>query len=124
MFRILSQDLHTIDLEFLMYGGTNITGLRMVRPDFALESLPSEGPMLLGSALVYDAVQLFAHALTSMSDANITTVHPLNCSAEDSWAHGYTLINFMKAVRFNRQGIYFFISQNYKTLAWVFCIFF
>lgn len=92
------QDLHTIDLEFLMYGGTNITGFRMVKPEANPTPIPQEGPMLLGSALLYDAVQLFSHALSSMSEANITTVRPLNCSAEDSWAHGYTLVNFMKAV--------------------------
>lgn len=33
MYLQLLQDLHTVDLDEFKYGGTNITGFRLVNPD-------------------------------------------------------------------------------------------
>ncbi|XP_037082453.1 glutamate receptor ionotropic, kainate 2-like [Pollicipes pollicipes] len=49
------------------------------------------------TALMYDAVHVFARALHQYDQA--LTVRPLSCQAEDSWAEGNTLVNFIKLVR-------------------------
>jgi len=82
-----------------MYSGTNITGFKIVQPDESTaDSSSKEEPLLLGSALMNDAVHLFAHGVAAMGEVNISTVEPLDCTTDESWAHGSTLINYMKMV--------------------------
>jgi len=50
------------------------------------------------TALMYDAVQLFAVALTSaphLSDVRMTS---LSCNQDRAWKHGASIINFIKTV--------------------------
>lgn len=47
---------------------------------------------------MYDAVHLFAKALHDLDTSQQIDVRPLSCEAEDTWPHGYSLINYMKIV--------------------------
>lgn len=47
---------------------------------------------------MYDAVHLFAKALHDLDTSQQIDIHPLSCDAQDTWPHGYSLINYMKIV--------------------------
>lgn len=57
---------------------------------------------------MYDAVHLFAKALHDLDASQQMDIHPLSCDAQDTWPHGYSLINYMKIVRIC-------LSNNYDT---------
>lgn len=123
-YLITSLDLHTVNLEPFMYGGTNITAFRLVSPDNPLVrqtiknwtsidtksggSSSSSKKINLGyfntstikaeTALMYDAVHLFAKALHDLDSSQQIDIHPLSCDNQDTWPHGYSLINYMKIV--------------------------
>jgi glutamate receptor, ionotropic, invertebrate len=122
-YLITSLDLHTINLEPFQYGGTNITAFRLVNPDNPLvrQTIKNwtsiDGKMMSGSsgkksnfvyenssvikaetALMYDAVHLFAKALHDLDSSQQIDIHPLSCDNQDTWPHGYSLINYMKIV--------------------------
>lgn len=109
---ITTLDLHTIDLEPYQYGGTNITGLRMVDPQSEIVQMTvkrwsdlelkkgrnlsiSPDKITVNMALIHDAVQLFARALRRL-DSNTIDIKPLDCERQMNWGHGASLINFMK----------------------------
>ena len=48
------------------------------------------------TALMYDAVHVFARALHRFNQK--LTVRPLNCQTEDSWAEGNSLVNYIRLV--------------------------
>jgi len=50
------------------------------------------------TALMYDAVHLFAKALHDLDSSQRIDIKPLNCDSADTWPHGYSLINYMKVV--------------------------
>lgn len=50
------------------------------------------------TALMYDAVHLFAKALHDLDTSQRIDIKPLSCDAVDTWPHGYSLINYMKIV--------------------------
>ncbi|KXJ69706.1 hypothetical protein RP20_CCG026076 [Aedes albopictus] len=50
------------------------------------------------TALMYDAVHLFAKALHDLDTSQQIDIHPLSCDTQDTWPHGYSLINYMKIV--------------------------
>jgi len=50
------------------------------------------------TALMYDAVHLFAKALHDLDSSQRIDIKPLSCEKEDTWPHGYSLINYMKIV--------------------------
>lgn len=50
------------------------------------------------TALIYDAVLLFAKALHELDRNQNVYVKSLNCEGTDSWAYGHNLINYMKLV--------------------------
>ncbi|XP_047735687.1 glutamate receptor ionotropic, kainate 2-like, partial [Hyalella azteca] len=94
---ITSLDLHTVDLEDFKYSGTNTTALRLINlSDGTLQQilrdwsadLDDSGNIFGGEivstelALVYDAVQLFARALSDLDKTRAIEVLPLNCSKE------------------------------------------
>lgn len=102
-----------------MYGGTNITAFRLVNPDSPLvrqtaknwtniDSKLGSKKINLGyyntsvikaeTALMYDAVHLFAKALHDLDSSQQIDIHPLSCDNQDTWPHGYSLINYMKIV--------------------------
>ena len=53
------------------------------------------------TALVHDAVQVFAAALRSLDSSQEISLQPLSCSGENTWQHGNSLINYMKMVEMN-----------------------
>ena len=117
-YLITSLDLHTVNLEPFQYGGTNITAFRLVDPDnsdvkqtvknwtssdikfgkkvnFGHENV---SVIKAETALMYDAVHLFAKALHDLDSSQQIDIHPLSCDNQDTWPHGYSLINYMKIV--------------------------
>lgn len=50
------------------------------------------------TALMYDAVHLFAKALHDLDSSQRIDIKPMSCDAADTWPHGYSLINYMKIV--------------------------
>ncbi|KFB52145.1 AGAP000801-PA-like protein [Anopheles sinensis] len=111
-YLITSLDLHTINLDEFKYGGTNITAFRLVDPENpevaqAIHNW-TVGEARLGkkvdfktaaeTALMYDAVHLFAKALHDLDTSQQIDIHPLSCDTQDTWPHGYSLINYMKIV--------------------------
>lgn len=125
-YLITSLDLHTVNLEPFMYGGTNITAFRLVNPDnplvrqtvknwTSIDTKSSGGSssnsgkkinfgyfntstIKAETALMYDAVHLFAKALHDLDSSQQIDIHPLSCDNQDTWPHGYSLINYMKIV--------------------------
>ncbi|XP_046673759.1 glutamate receptor ionotropic, kainate 2-like [Homalodisca vitripennis] len=108
---ITSLDLHTIDLEPFMYAGTNITGVRFFDPEsaevqqvikFWAERKKDHGQdikaetLLAETALVHDAVLLYAKALDEFLKGRQLELKSLSCDNNDNWEHGYSIINFMK----------------------------
>ncbi|XP_055610691.1 glutamate receptor ionotropic, kainate 2 isoform X2 [Uranotaenia lowii] len=134
-FIISSMDLHTIDLEPYQYSGTNITGIRLVDPEeekihqvteflntsqiaktLELKEGLNPATMRVETALMYDAVLLFAEALKHL--IGIDPPHPLEpiplkCEDDVTWKNGYSIINYMKTstvhgltrtVKFDHEG--------------------
>lgn len=104
------QDLQTLDLEPYQYSGVNITGIRILDPedpdslatynDYLYEmELEDLSKMRVEWALIYDAVQLFARAFKQFKEAVKGNVRALTCDGFDSWEHGASLANFIRAVR-------------------------
>lgn len=50
------------------------------------------------TALMYDAVHLFAKALHDLDSSQQIDIKSLSCDVVDFWPHGYSLINYMKVV--------------------------
>lgn len=50
------------------------------------------------TALMYDAVHLFAEALHALDSSQRIDIKPLSCDNVDTWPHGYSLINYMRVV--------------------------
>ncbi|XP_011503888.1 PREDICTED: glutamate receptor ionotropic, kainate 1-like, partial [Ceratosolen solmsi marchali] len=113
---ITSLDLHAIDLSEFKHGGTNITAFRIVNPEKTqivvrdwiigeerysrkLEIEQNEDNhtfIKTETALMYDAVHLFARALHVLDASQQIEIKPLSCDLTDTWDHGYSLINYMK----------------------------
>lgn len=104
-------------MEEFKYGGTNITAFRLVDPEnhYVQESVnewslaeikagikhpPFQNSSVVKAetALMYDAVHLFAKALHDLDTSQQIDIQPLSCDGEDTWPHGYSLINYMKIV--------------------------
>ncbi|XP_058809851.1 glutamate receptor ionotropic, kainate 2-like [Phymastichus coffea] len=123
---ITSLDLHTVDLSEFKHGGTNITAFRIVNPDRTRETIRD---WIFGeqryfrkleiehteteTALMYDAVYLFARALHVLDASQQIEIKQLSCESSDTWDHGYSLINYMKnvemdgltgGIKFDNQG--------------------
>ncbi|KAG8176522.1 hypothetical protein JTE90_018995, partial [Oedothorax gibbosus] len=107
---ITSLDLHTVDLEDFQYGGTNITGYRLVDEDSPAYSAvldkwrspkgqPGKEPALTTeAALLYDATRLFSRALTDLDKGQKIHIKSLSCDTEEPWPHGISLINYMRMI--------------------------
>merc|ERR1719270_3050085 len=52
------------------------------------------------TALIYDSVTAFAIALNKLDTVQQVRQQRLDCSGEQSWAHGNSLVNYMKLVEF------------------------
>lgn len=117
-YLITSLDLHSVELEEFKYGGTNITAFRLVDPynsvvqstirnwTLDMDTVSSTKQqnkshitiIKAETALMYDAVHLFAKALHDLDTSQQIDINPLSCDDTDTWLHGYSLINYMKIV--------------------------
>ena len=50
------------------------------------------------TALMYDAVELFAKALKELTVAQTVTTQSLSCDKKETWTFGNSLLNYMKSV--------------------------
>lgn len=139
-YLITSLDLHSVDLDEFKYGGTNITAFRLIDPDKPEIQRAVKGwvygearlgrKLQLGptsakdnmtfikteTALMYDAVHLFAKALHDLDTSQQIDVKPLSCESEDTWPHGYSLINYMKIVEMKGlTGVIKFDHQGFRS---------
>ncbi|XP_046751512.1 glutamate receptor ionotropic, kainate 2-like [Diprion similis] len=124
---IASLDLSTIDLEPYQYGGTNLTGLRLIDPDdpvvidtfqkHALEwGVDSPSQITAEAALIYDSVQVFGRALKQLDDAIVADTKPSLCQNIDSWEHGSSLMNIMRSIESTGMtGLIKFDSSGYRS---------
>ncbi|GLV43975.1 Kainate-type ionotropic glutamate receptor subunit 1D [Carabus blaptoides fortunei] len=132
-YLITNLDLHTIDLFPYKHGGANITGIQLVDPTdekiistaralhrLRLEARPDlekvyrpELNFRVETALIYDAVYLFAKSLKQLKISKSLNLKQLFCNDTNSWEHGYSIINYMKTnsikgltgdVKFDYQG--------------------
>ncbi|XP_049301470.1 glutamate receptor ionotropic, kainate 2-like isoform X3 [Anopheles funestus] len=132
---ITSLDLHTIDLEPYQYSGTNITGVRLIDPEedkikqvaeflnasqiaktLELHDGLNPAKMRVETALMYDAVLLFAEALKHLIGSEpprLLEPIALKCDDPTTWKNGYSVINYMKSstihgltrcIKFDHQG--------------------
>ncbi|XP_066999463.2 glutamate receptor ionotropic, kainate 2 isoform X3 [Anabrus simplex] len=138
-YLITSLDLHSVDLEEFKYGGTNITAFRLVDPEkpevqkvvrdwmygeARYGRKPEQGNsrkenltfIKTETALMYDAVHLFAKALHDLDSSQRIDIKPLSCDAVDTWPHGYSLINYMKIVEMRGlTGVIKFDNQGFRS---------
>ncbi|XP_046669515.1 glutamate receptor ionotropic, kainate 2-like [Homalodisca vitripennis] len=131
---ITDMDMHTKNLEPFVYGGTNITGIRMVDPSdpivreatayFRIKEAGekgslthfSESPMKLETALIADSVALFARGLRHLNLSKDIQMRALDCQDTISWEHGYSLINYMKMSEFQGiTGLVKFDNEGFRT---------
>lgn len=57
-----------------------------------------EDHFIVDTALIYDAIRLFAEALQQLSISKRLEAKNLFCNESHSWEHGYSIINYMKTV--------------------------
>ncbi|XP_073988412.1 glutamate receptor ionotropic, kainate 2-like isoform X2 [Rhodnius prolixus] len=112
-FFLTSLDAHTLDFGEFKYGKTNITALRLIDPqrhmvqaavhDLTFAEEKRKRPLLLTpdtvkteSALIFDAVNLFAKALHGINQD--LSVKSLSCYELDKWEYGYSLVEHMKLI--------------------------
>ncbi|XP_054273168.1 glutamate receptor ionotropic, kainate 2-like [Macrosteles quadrilineatus] len=133
---ITTLDMQSVDLEPFVYGGTNITGFRMIDPEdsmvrdaieyFKNREISRFGDLSvinfnktflkLESALIVDSVLLFARGLNQLSLSKEITTQPLNCVDTTNWEHGYSLINYMKISEFHGvTGLVKFDHEGFRT---------
>merc|ERR1719397_2008487 len=68
------------------------------------------------TALIYDSVTAFAIALNKLDTVQQVRQQRLDCSGEQSWAHGNSLVNYMKMVEFvGLSGKIEFDTQGLRT---------
>ncbi|XP_067123751.1 glutamate receptor ionotropic, kainate 2 isoform X1 [Centruroides vittatus] len=114
---LTSLDIDTVDLEDFQYGGTNISGYRLVEQEMQQTSVINQVWQPLSPvhnqrdldntilrvsstevALMYDAVKLLAKALNDLDQGQKIRPRPLSCVTEEPWVHGISLINYMRMI--------------------------
>nr|CAD7601759.1 unnamed protein product [Timema genevievae] len=114
---ITSLDAHTLDFSEFEHLQTNVTFLRLIDPN-SPEVVNAVNDWVHGereygrvlnirpetvrveAALMYDAVNLFAKAITQLDNNNLIEVTPLNCESGNIWPYGFALKNYMKHIKF------------------------
>ncbi|KAG1662335.1 Glutamate receptor ionotropic, kainate 2 [Nymphon striatum] len=111
---ITNLDLHTVDLSETYFSQTNITGFRLVDPDNLLvkkirsdlsyreninKKKDEERKTIIKTetALIFDAVAMFSHALKDLDRSQGIEVRPIDCETGSPWSYGKSLISFMKS---------------------------
>jgi len=98
--------MHTVNFENLKYGRARITALRLVNPynetqlsgvqEQLQDKFFSGSPIKTQAAIIYDALLLWAKALTSLGRSKNIEMSSLDCETESFWEYGGSLLNFMK----------------------------
>lgn len=52
-------------------------------------------------ALISDSVLLFGEALRQLNGTRQLRTIPLSCADDLTWGHGYSIINYMKTVKYS-----------------------
>lgn len=129
---ITSLDLHTIDLEDFQYSKCNITGLRLVNEESVeYEALLTEinarsyrkkkrrmKTITSASAMIFDAVQLFAKALDELDvGKKIDSFPSLQCDDSNiKGTDGTTILNYMKSSKVHGlTGVVHFDGQGFRS---------
>ncbi|XP_036325002.1 glutamate receptor ionotropic, kainate 2-like [Rhagoletis pomonella] len=102
-YLITSLDLHTINVDEFRYGGTNITGFRLINEkvvsdvvrqwsfdDKGLQRSANLSTVRAETALMYDAVHLFSKALHDLDTSQQIDIHPISCDGQNTWLWGIT----------------------------------
>ena len=124
-YLITSLEVHMVDLEDYRYGGTRISSLRLMDntsmeyEDWARMSdkdpkkVPHPSKVTTQSALLYDAVKLFAQALQELDQSQaIDLTNSVNCENEVPWPHGSSVVNYMRPITF--KGVTGLVSFDQK----------
>ncbi|TDG50512.1 hypothetical protein AWZ03_003101 [Drosophila navojoa] len=128
-YLVTSLDLHTVNLDEFRYGGTNITGFRLINEKVVSDvvrqwSIDDKGMLRSANlttvrsetALMYDAVHLFAKALHDLDTSQQIDIHPISCDGQSTWQHGFSLINYMKIVEMKGlTNVIKFDHQGFRT---------
>lgn len=115
-FHFSTLDLDIVNLDDYKYSGANITAMRLIDPsrkqvreviqdfinlsDNGNQPTPLERGQYLQTevALIYDAVHLFAKALSELTVAQHFETVPLSCNKKQTWQYGNSLLNYMKSM--------------------------
>ncbi|XP_060525036.1 glutamate receptor ionotropic, kainate 2-like isoform X3 [Cylas formicarius] len=115
---VTSLDVGVLDLTDFQYSGVNLTGIWLFDPshpkatkyeDAMLDALglPAESlwKMKLSTALLLDGVRLFYETIGEFGDtqSELLSTQSLSCDGTKYWRFGYTIVNTIKAKKF--QGI-------------------
>ncbi|XP_064489275.1 glutamate receptor ionotropic, kainate 3-like [Ornithodoros turicata] len=131
-YLITSLDLHTVDLEEFKYGQTRITGYRLVDvespelqgflKDWAAMSsrkdnrIPVPETIRTETALMYDAVKLFANGLNQLDSTKSVEFPVISCDVAVSSSDGSSLINLMKPISIQGlTGLVSFDPQGFRS---------
>ncbi|WAR07660.1 GRIK1-like protein [Mya arenaria] len=110
-------DCHVDKARDILDAGANITAMRLIKPTKPdvlnimaewgiMENNIGRSPLLgksivaTDTALMYDAVQLFARALASLSNQQLQT-QELFCGKRETWKKGSNLLNYIKAIDYH-----------------------
>ena len=66
--------------------------------EFSMRLISWYVPFQTETALIYDAVHLFAQALHDLDHSQEINTSPLSCDGSETWQHGNSLVNYMKLV--------------------------
>ncbi|KAF2898798.1 hypothetical protein ILUMI_07378 [Ignelater luminosus] len=117
---IMNLDMATLELSPYQYGGSNITGVRLINPEntninlidiaerlqklrikngFEREAFEylAVWKLKTQTALIIDAVHLLHETLKELRVSPKLDLGPLYCNNTDSWEKGSSIINYMKA---------------------------
>ncbi|XP_060567354.1 glutamate receptor ionotropic, kainate 1-like [Ruditapes philippinarum] len=117
-FHFTSLDMSTLDLDEFRHKGANITSMRLIDPNNPdvmsimaewgiMETNNLRSPLLgmraikTETALMYDAVYMYARALSGLANAQQISTESLNCNKRESWKKGDSLLNYMKALAYD-----------------------
>ncbi|GIY85256.1 glutamate receptor ionotropic, kainate 5 [Caerostris darwini] len=112
-YLITSLDFHTLDLSPFQHSRSNISAFRIVSPDSQYygrearswtfgrkeNSLKKEMPLTTETALLVDAVNLYARALHAVSTVQAISARSVSCDNTAVWPYGSDLIDAIKKVR-------------------------
>ncbi|GFU01778.1 glutamate receptor ionotropic, kainate 2, partial [Nephila pilipes] len=106
-------DFHTLELSAFQHSRSNISAFRIVAPDSQYygreartwifgrkeNSLKKEMPLTTETALLVDAVNLYARALHDVSSVQTISARTVSCDSPALWPYGSDLIDAIKKVR-------------------------